>query len=65
MRPKRSEGVCFCSFTQAAAAAQAGASVIQATIGRLKDWYTRHPGFPRDPRVRLPLFLCLMLSTPS
>jgi transaldolase len=38
------------SFTQAAAAAQAGASVIQANISRLKDWYTKHPGFLRDPK---------------
>ena len=40
-----------CSFTQAAAAAQAGASVIQPNIGRLKDWYTKHPGFVKDPKV--------------
>jgi len=38
------------SFTQAAAAAQAGASVIQPNIGRLKDWYTKHPGFVKDPK---------------
>lgn len=38
------------SFTQAAAAAQAGASVIQPNIGRLKDWYSKHPGFLKDPK---------------
>ena len=37
---------------QAVAAAQAGVSVIQPNIGRLHDWYVKHPGFPRDPKVR-------------
>ena len=37
---------------QALAAAQAGVSVIQPNIGRLHDWYVKHPGFPRDPKVR-------------
>jgi hypothetical protein len=39
-----------CSFAQAAAAAQAGASVIQPNIGRLGDWYTKHPGVIRNPK---------------
>lgn len=38
------------SFVQAAAAAQAGASVIQPNIGRLGDWYTKHPGAIRNPK---------------
>ena len=33
------------------AAAQAGASVIQPNIGRLDDWYAKHPGVIRDPKV--------------
>lgn len=39
-----------CSFVQAAAAAQAGVSVIQPNIGRLGDWYTKHPGAIRNPK---------------
>ena len=48
------------SFVQAVAAAQAGVSVIQPNIGRLHDWYVKHPGFPRNPKVRPyhPLSLC-------
>jgi hypothetical protein len=42
------------SFAQAVAAAQAGVSVIQPNIGRLHDWYVKHPGFPRDPKARPP-----------
>ena len=42
-----------CSFVQAAAAAQAGVSVIQPNIGRIEDWYNQHPGFIRDPMVRM------------
>ncbi|KAK9823006.1 hypothetical protein WJX81_005539 [Elliptochloris bilobata] len=38
------------SFVQAVAAAQAGVSVVQPNIGRLHDWYVKHPGFPRDPK---------------
>ena len=41
------------SFVQGAAAAQAGVSVIQPNVGRLHDWYNRHPGVIRDPNVRL------------
>ncbi|KAG8382400.1 hypothetical protein BUALT_Bualt05G0073400 [Buddleja alternifolia] len=36
------------SFCQAAAAAQAGASVIQIFVGRLRDWARNHTG---DPEV--------------
>ncbi|CAM8879973.1 unnamed protein product [Rhodiola kirilowii] len=36
------------SFAQAAAAAQAGASVIQIFVGRLRDWARHHSG---DPEV--------------
>ncbi len=32
------------SFVQGAAAAQAGVSVIQPNVGRIYDWYCRHPG---------------------
>ncbi|KAI3836159.1 hypothetical protein MKX03_028138 [Papaver bracteatum] len=34
------------SFSQAAAAAQAGASVIQIFVGRLRDWARNHSGDP-------------------
>ncbi|KAL5728217.1 transaldolase [Ranunculus cassubicifolius] len=34
------------SFCQAAAAAQAGASVIQIFVGRLRDWARKHSGDP-------------------
>ncbi|KAK9792691.1 hypothetical protein WJX73_002290 [Symbiochloris irregularis] len=37
------------SFAQAAAAAQAGASVIQPNLGQLGDWFRRNPGAIRDP----------------
>jgi hypothetical protein len=36
---------------QATAAAQAGVSVIQPNIGRLDDWYNKHPGVIRDPKA--------------
>ncbi|KAL6004932.1 hypothetical protein ACLOJK_005490 [Asimina triloba] len=36
------------SFSQAAAAAQAGASVIQIFVGRIRDWARNHSG---DPEV--------------
>ena len=39
-----------CSFVQGAAAAQGGISVIQPNVGRLHDWYNRHPGYIRDPK---------------
>ena len=38
------------SFAQAAAAAQAGVSVVQPNIGALADWYRSHPNFPRNPK---------------
>jgi len=37
------------SLVQAVAAAQAKASVIQVNVGRVDDWYKKHPGFIRDP----------------
>lgn len=37
---------------QGAAAAQNGVSVVQPNVGRLHDWYNRHPGMIRDPNVR-------------
>ncbi|KAJ4828868.1 hypothetical protein Tsubulata_031201 [Turnera subulata] len=40
------------SFAQAAAAAQAGASVIQIFVGRLRDWTRNHSG---DPEVEAAL----------
>ncbi|KAL0395328.1 UNVERIFIED_CONTAM: Transaldolase [Sesamum latifolium] len=40
------------SFCQAAAAAQAGASVIQIFVGRLRDWARNHKG---DPEVEAAL----------
>lgn len=42
---------CCCSLVQAIAAAQAGVSVIQPNIGRLDDWYAKHPGVIRDPKA--------------
>lgn len=41
------------SFVQAAAAAQAGVSVISPNVGRINDFYQRNPGAIRDPRVGL------------
>jgi hypothetical protein len=43
---------------QGAAAAQAGVSVIQPNVGRLDDWYNRHPGVIRDPKVLCNAFPC-------
>ncbi|XP_034897550.1 uncharacterized protein [Populus alba] len=40
------------SFVQAAAAAQAGASVIQIFVGRLRDWSRNHSG---DPEIEAAL----------
>ncbi|XP_062119475.1 uncharacterized protein LOC133833887 isoform X2 [Humulus lupulus] len=40
------------SFTQAAAAAQAGAFVIQIFVGRIRDWARNHFG---DPEVEVAL----------
>ncbi len=42
------------SFVQAAAAAQAGVSVISPNIGRIGDFYQRNPGAIRNPRVGAP-----------
>ena len=41
------------SYVQAAAAAQAGASVIQPNVGRLADYFRKNPGAVRDPEVQL------------
>ncbi|URE09562.1 hypothetical protein MUK42_04844 [Musa troglodytarum] len=38
------------SFSQAAAAAQAGASVIQIFVGRIRDWARNHSG---DPEIEV------------
>lgn len=38
------------SFVQAAAAAQAGVSVISPNVGRIGDFYQRNPGAIRNPR---------------
>ena len=40
-----------CSFVQAQAAAQAGVSVIQPNVGRIMDWYKKHPGYIKNLRV--------------
>ncbi|KAH9607151.1 hypothetical protein KSS87_005076 [Heliosperma pusillum] len=52
-----SEGIqthltCVYSFAQAAAAAQAGASVIQIFVGRIRDWARNHAG---DPEIEAAL----------
>lgn len=39
------------SFVQGSAAAQSGISVVQPNVGRLHDWYNRHPGVIRDPNA--------------
>ena len=39
------------SFVQAQAAAQAGVSVIQPNVGRIMDWYKKHPGYIKNQRV--------------
>lgn len=38
------------SFVQAQAAAQAGVSVIQPNVGRIMDWYKKHPGYIKNLR---------------
>ena len=43
--------VLHCSFVQAQAAAQAGVSVIQPNVGRIMDWYKKHPGYIKNQRV--------------
>lgn len=35
------------SFAQCKAAAQAGASVVQLYVGRVRDWHATHPNFPK------------------
>ena len=52
------------SFVQAAAAAQAGASVIQPNVGRIGDYFTKNPGAIRDPKVPHPASTCLASKTP-
>lgn len=37
------------SMVQGVAAMQAGASVVQPNVGRLRDWYGSHPGAIRNP----------------
>ena len=37
------------SVVQGLAAAQAGCSVVQPNVGRIADWYTKHPNFIKDP----------------
>ncbi len=37
------------SVVQAAAAAQAGVSVLQPNLGRIREWYNKNPGAIRDP----------------
>ena len=48
------------SFVQAAAAAQAGVSVISPNVGRIGDFYHRNPGAIRNPKVRpgVPCMMC-------
>lgn len=50
-----------CSFVQAQAAAQAGVSVIQPNVGRIMDWYKKHPGYIRNQKVSL-LVCCSSIS---
>ena len=38
-----------CSFTQCIAAAEAGASVVQLYVGRVRDWYRKNPNAIRNP----------------
>ena len=51
---------CYCSFVQAQAAAQAGVSVIQPNVGRIMDWYKKHPGYIKNLRVTFSMPGCLM-----
>ena len=43
--------LCTRSYVQAAAAAQAGASVIQPNVGRIADYFKKNPGAIQNPRV--------------
>ena len=47
---KKTHVILVSSFAQAAAAAQAGVSVVQPNVGSLADWYRSHPNFPRNPK---------------
>lgn len=38
-----------CSFAQCVAAAEAGVSVVQLYVGRVRDWYKKHPNAIRNP----------------
>lgn len=38
------------SLVQGVAAMQAGASVLQPNVGRVRDWFAKHPGVIRDPK---------------
>mmetsp|Transcript_13758 Transcript_13758/g.35522 ORF Transcript_13758/g.35522 Transcript_13758/m.35522 type:complete len:442 (-) Transcript_13758:61-1386(-) len=38
-----------CSFAQCMAAAEAGVSVVQLYVGRVRDWYKAHPNAIRNP----------------
>ncbi|QDZ18535.1 transaldolase [Chloropicon primus] len=38
-----------CSLTQCIAAAEAGVSVVQLYVGRVRDWYRKHPNAIRNP----------------
>jgi transaldolase len=51
------DAVLLRSFVQAAAAAQAGVSVISPNVGRIGDFYQRNPGAIRNPKVHL-LVVC-------
>ena len=39
------------SLAQGVAAMQAGASVLQPSVGSTREWYDRNPGAIRDPKV--------------
>lgn len=41
----------MCSLAQGIAGAQAGASIVNANVGRTRDFYNRNPGLIRDPKV--------------
>lgn len=49
----QSQNDLLCSFVQAQAAAQAGVSVIQPNVGRIMDWYKKHPGYIKNQKVSL------------
>lgn len=47
---KRTLLTLVCSLAQCVACAEAGVSVIQVNVGRVRDWYSRNPNAIRDPR---------------